>query len=517
MCKNGTWVPQVTVHVDAWVFGVTNNDQRGGVLHFREVPQYPCERSCSEVIPVVYRCDVVSVPYEGGDYSHEDVSVTYIPKGRYVVTSPDFRMHYNMRLWYFPDNGEGPHLMEGFLQTDKQRYGQEDTSVQVVLQIQDEKTQENIAADSISGIIYLPDNTHKTIDYEDWSWNDEEPQYEYVWDFLNDDGVCADPKEGHYTVEVYIKKKYYKDAIACAGFDVCSHLQIALEFDETPPEYTRGKSVNMIVYVTDENGSPFTGEVESLLILPDGTAITDLSWVHIDAGSYATSYLPHQEGVHHITIRAKEDDICYLEEASHTFYVKECQKALVSLEISDAIIDEPVTFVLTVTDDQGTLLTGGTIESGLYLFNEYIAALTWTDQKDGTYTAEHTPSEPGQYSICGTVTVLGEKCFKKFFDKPFTVTEKRIPDLVIRNEDITIEPEPYTGDTVTISVTVWNTGTGDAEGFLVIILINDEIVHREVVDVLPAGECITIEYEWTVLYSGGYTIQAVADPPEELL
>ena len=40
---------------------------------------------------------------------------------------------------------------------------------------------------------------------------------------------------------------------------------------------------------------------------------------------------------------------------------------------------------------------------------------------------------------------------------------------------------------------------------------------REPIAFLAAGEGITFTHEWTILYSGSYIIQAIADPPEGLI
>jgi subtilase family serine protease len=113
------------------------------------------------------------------------------------------------------------------------------------------------------------------------------------------------------------------------------------------------------------------------------------------------------------------------------------------------------------------------------------------------------------------VTAFNENvCFSGSFSKDFVISERNLPDLVIRNEDIVIEPEPRLGDTVVISVTVWNFGKKEAEDFWVIILIDDVVKYKEHVAILKPDESVTIEYEWTILYSGSFVIQAIADPPE---
>jgi hypothetical protein len=163
-----------------WVFGITNNASTGGILHFREYPDDPCRISCEDYIPVLYTAEVVYVPSYGGAYAPGKVPITYIPKGQYVVTSPSFPIQYNMRLWYFPDDGNGPELMDAVLKTDKEKYKREDASVIFSVQVTDEETNQFIQVDSIFGEIILPDGTRKTVKPEDWTWNKGEERHEYA-------------------------------------------------------------------------------------------------------------------------------------------------------------------------------------------------------------------------------------------------------------------------------------------------------------------------------------------------
>jgi hypothetical protein len=515
-CYRDVYVPSITVNLPMWVFGVTNNAQEGGILNFRRYPDTPCINHCVQEIPIEYTAEVIYVPYRGGDYRPEDVCLTYIPKGRYVVTSPSFSILYNTQLWWFPDDGNGPRVMSTIMETDKKKYGREDSTALISIQVTSEP-QEFIQVDNIFGAIALPDSTEKIITMEDWSWNEEEELYQYVWDFTNDQGVCADPKEGFYLAEMVVKKKYYKDVRVQTDFGICYHIGIDLAFDKDPPVYTILEVVTMTVSITDEQGSPLDTGIDSLLVLPDGNT-DDLLWTPVTTGIYTTSYVPDQEGQYTITVEATGDSICYLEDITATFTVKACEKALLNLEIGPAVINEPVIFKLTATDKDGNPLLEACIELDIYHQNEYVTTLTWIDKEsDGVYMAEYTPSELGSFHVMGSITVREEKCFKGIIDKYFTVTEKNLPDLMIRNNDITVSPEPHLNATVTISVTVWNIGNGDAVCFWVIILINDEVVHREPVAFLAAGEGITFTHEWTVLYSGSYIIQAIADPPEGLI
>ncbi len=514
-CRYGSWVPRVSINKGVWVFGVTSWDPQGGILHFRILPDRECTQHCFGCPPVLYTADVVYVPWYGsGEYPQylpEDVPLTYIPPGNYIVTSPSFNVYHNTKIWVFSDDGMGPKKMNADLKTDKPRYGREDAAAVLYLQVKDMMGQP-LKVDSITGEITLPDGTIKTL--RDWSWNSEKSLYEYLWNFTNDQGVISNPKEGVYFAEVYVKKKYYEDTRASTTFSVCDHVQITLELDKR--EYSPGETVMMTVHCFDENGCPVNGEISSVLVLPDGQVRTDLAWTCTEEGTYTASYSPEQEGDYSITVGIKEEGKCYLEEASSTFTVEQCEDASLSLEISEPVIFEPVYFTLTVRDSGGTPLPGGEVDSELCLPDNTTVSLTWVDRGDGTYTAEYTPSLLGRHILSGKVTLPGAVCYKGFFDAYFTVTKKKLPDLVIRNEDITIEPEPHLGDTVTISVTVWNIGTKEAESFWVVILINDGVVYREFVGVLAPGSTVTIAYEWKVLYSGGFIIQVIADPPEGL-
>ncbi|MBU7043239.1 MAG: hypothetical protein HXS47_06570, partial [Theionarchaea archaeon] len=195
-CYSGVWVPQVNVYRDMWVFGVSNNEQKGGILHFRNLPTYPCTTHCVENLPISHKAEVICVPYTGGDYSFENVPITFIPRGNYVVTSPSFFMHYNMKLWIFLDDGTGPQKMSAVLEADSEIYGQ--NTVFLSLKVTDIQTGEKIPVDTISGEIILPDQTVKSLITEMWNWNSDEFHYEYIFDLKNDLNEYSNPKEGIY-------------------------------------------------------------------------------------------------------------------------------------------------------------------------------------------------------------------------------------------------------------------------------------------------------------------------------
>jgi hypothetical protein len=108
MCRYQQWVPSVYIYrYPIWVFGISNEQQIGGILNFRPYPGYDCPQACTEDIPVSYTAEVVYVPPWNPDFKIEDVPLTFIPPGRYVVTSPSFLVG-DDTLWYFPDDGTGP-------------------------------------------------------------------------------------------------------------------------------------------------------------------------------------------------------------------------------------------------------------------------------------------------------------------------------------------------------------------------------------------------------------------------
>jgi hypothetical protein len=513
-CYGGVWVPQVNVYRDIWIFGVSNNEQKGGILHFRSLPTHPCTTHCVEKLPISCKAEVIYVPHTGGDYSFEDVPLTFIPKGNYVVTSPSFFMHYNMKLWVFLDDGTGPEKMSVTLDTDKEKYGREDASVLLTLQVADNETGTLMQVDSLYGTIFLPDQTKKTLVTEDWSWNEDHQHYEYLWDFENDAGETCNPKEGFYSAEAWVKKRYYQDEYVVADFSVCYHIAIDAALDHSPPVYELGEPVKVTVTIVDESGAVVTGDLDIELVQPDGQP-AEVGWVHAN-DVYTLNFQPTQEGLHSLTVSLKDDVICYLEKAHAHFLVSDCEEALIDLTLTEPIVNEVITAELVITDPQGNSLPGIEIESELYTPNGSLT-LSWTESGDGVYSAEFTPTETGFYQICGYFYTPAGSCYKGFFEAACTVMEKRMADLLIRNEDISVDPEPELGDTVTISVTVHNVGNKDAEDFWVVILINDWVVYWEFFPVLPAGASYTLEYEWQVIHSGAHIIQAFADAPESMI
>ncbi len=177
---------------------------------------------------------------------------------------------------------------------------------------------------SISGVITLPDCTQKTVVTEDWCWNETEKRYEYVWNFTNDNNVLSNPREGGYTCEVTVRKKFYEEVTASCSFNVCCHARITLIIDEGRSVYARGESVKMTVYAEEANNTPVEGTVESALVF-EGSVIP-LSWTSPNPGTYVTTYTPEKEGDYKITVRIRKEGVCYLEEALSTFSVQVCER-----------------------------------------------------------------------------------------------------------------------------------------------------------------------------------------------
>ncbi len=510
-CYSDIWVPQVNVYRDMWVFGVSNNEEKGGILHFRPLPDHPCTTHCVEDCPISHRAEVISVPHTGGNYLPEEVPLTFIPKGRYVVTSPSFQMHYNMKLWIFVDDGTGPQDMSAVLDTDRETYGGECNTVLLTLQITDENSNEFIRVDSLYGTISVPDSTQKTLFTDEWSWNELNKRYEYLWNFENDAGVTCDPKEGYYSAEVWVKKKYYADERVSTDFSVCYHMCIDLTFDHAPL-YELGDLVEMTVTCYDMSGQPVTGTLDIDLMQPDGQS-AEVTYTSAQ-GIYTVHFHPTQEGIHTVTISV-ENDFCYVEKAHGSFLVSGCEDAAIDITLSEPVVNEPIHAEVTITDSGGNPLTGADISSILHTPTESVR-ISWSESTPGVYTATFTPVETGIYQISGVIYVQSP-CYQGFFNTVCIVTEKLLPDLLITNEDISVDPEPEIGDTVTISVTVHNIGNKDAQDFWVIILINDWVVYWEFFPLLPKGASYTIEYEWRVIHSGAHIIQAFADAPESMI
>jgi hypothetical protein len=223
MCYYDKWIPEFEVGPPGlWVFGVTPWEQQGGTLHFRQYPDRDCEQHCFDCPPILYTADVIYIRYYGGEYpdiAPEDVHLTYIPPGKYVLTSQNFTLYHNAKIWWFADDGTGPKGMSAHLETDKPVY-EVGEMVHLFLQVTDQDTGEPIQVDSITGEIVLPDGTRKTVTTDMWAWNSAEEQYECTYDLRNDDGEYSNPQEGVYSASVTVEKAFYQDAAASCEFEV---------------------------------------------------------------------------------------------------------------------------------------------------------------------------------------------------------------------------------------------------------------------------------------------------------
>jgi uncharacterized membrane protein len=77
----------------------------------------------------------------------------------------------------------------------------------------------------------LPDQTRRTITIAMWVWNEDEAQYEYVYNLKNDAGNYSNPQEGIYLASVTVEKAFYQDAGAFCEFEVIKEEEEEGEFD----------------------------------------------------------------------------------------------------------------------------------------------------------------------------------------------------------------------------------------------------------------------------------------------
>jgi hypothetical protein len=510
---NGGWWPTFYYWEDVWIAG----NEKKGTLYFYERPS-PDE---TELGPPLYI-------YESTGEPDPPEKAMFLPAGTYLVLIKGECFHaykHTCRddMYFYTDDGTGAQKMSAELTTDKPKYGGEEITAVLHLQITDEETGEYIKVDTIFGSIQLPDGTQKTLEKEtweeDWGWNYFEKRYEYKWDFTNDSDKCSDPKEGFYEAEVYVKKQYYQDVKAKTEFGVCYHSVIDLEFDKPVPEYSIAEPVEMTATVTDKYGNPLSVNLESMLMLPNGFVVTNITWNPTERpGVYTSVYYPMEEGEYDIVLEAVGDTKCYLEEVTSTFYVN-CDEAIIDARILNGFIDEPMTFILQICDEDCNPLVNAEIISFLELPDDTQTRVTWIEQEDGIYIAEYTPSLPGSYSLLADILVISESgCFTKSFEEHFDVFE-RLPDLLIRNEDITVYPDPVIGKEVSISVIVQNRGYADAERFYVLVIVTGKdsdrvLMENRYVSSLAAGSSITLTFTWNVKYSYVYYIFAIADAGE---
>lgn len=86
------------------------------------------------------------------------------------------------------------------------------------------------------------------------------------------------------------------------------------------------------------------------------------------------------------------------------------------------------------------------------------------------------------------------------------------PDLAVTYSDIKIKPaDPKEGDTVTLSVTLFNAGTADSGQFAVRFIVDDIALPDEKVAFLAKGGSIVRETRWKAT-AGPHTIRVLLDP-----
>jgi hypothetical protein len=308
-CYYNTWMPHVDINQPIWVFGISNNDGCGGTLNFREYPDRNCEESCSAYIPVLYTAEIMYIPsWETPGYSPGDVFVTFIPPGKYVVTSPSFTMHYNMKLWYFPDK-EGS--LSAFLESDSPEY-EKGENITLSLRVYDQETGLPLEVDTITGRIILPDQTTESLTPDAWCWDESEKEYTYVLPPQN--------KEGGYAVSVTVQKAHYRNVTASTTFMACFDLTFEITFDKNPPVYTKSEPVTITVSITDGDQTPVSGTLLSELLLPDNSSLL-LEWEEPSPGVYTTTYYPFLDGTYVVVVWLQNDTTCYLGKGSSTFTV----------------------------------------------------------------------------------------------------------------------------------------------------------------------------------------------------
>ncbi|MBU7024934.1 MAG: hypothetical protein HXS40_12295, partial [Theionarchaea archaeon] len=335
MCLRGSWIPRLTIggslmeERGVWVFGVSNHEEKGGILHFREYPDTECVEHCVGCTPVLYEAEVIFVNYyEDPYFVPQALSLTYVPPGKYLVTSPSFHLSNNVWIWYFYDDGTGP-LMDANLETEDEFY-ELPTSTQVVLYVTDQFTGKRIQVDTITGEVILPDETEEEIPPGMWTWNQEEEQYECDWHTI--------PMEGRYYVSVTAKKALYNDAEASMTFEVCYGGCITLQFDRNPPVYEENETVHMTATATDSSGNPVSGGFSGTVNY--GNISHDLEWEEVSPGIYEASYTPIVAGIYDVEIHPfDKEGVCYVPQIFE-FEVK--HKGEFSCGIPDGDIDDLV-------------------------------------------------------------------------------------------------------------------------------------------------------------------------------
>jgi uncharacterized repeat protein (TIGR01451 family) len=317
-----------------------------------------------------------------------------------------------------------------------------------------------------------------------WAFGDGESYYETPSDHGDDD--IFDGKTTH----TYIEKDTYLVLIAVYDDDGnYSTTQFAIIIENIPPE----------VEITD----PEDDDTVSGTLTISGTAsdiddqtvsyveikIDDSEWFQPDDtsgdGSWSTwnydwdtesGLYQVTNGIHTISARSFDEDT----------------ESDPIAEISVDVSNDPSDIFITENLDKTTVEAGGRIDvSGQVTYNTgdpvadaevEIEIVSFDDvwiadtSSSGHYAMNITaPDEGGTFSV--RVTVSENTPYGNFIaTKSVTINVTLIlqPDLGIATADIDFNPStPDTGDTVTITITVWNYGTEDADNVLVSVYDGD--------------------------------------------
>ena len=99
-----------------------------------------------------------------------------------------------------------------------------------------------------------------------------------------------------------------------------------------------------------------------------------------------------------------------------------------------------------------------------------------------------------------------------YFQVNFTVKLPPMPDLVVASSDISLKPAgPKEGDTVTISVTVHNSGNLDAGAFAVRFFVDNDTLPDQTVVLLAKGGSTVVEAKWKAT-GGSHTATVRVNP-----
>ena len=118
----------------------------------------------------------------------------------------------------------------------------------------------------------------------------------------------------------------------------------------------------------------------------------------------------------------------------------------------------------------------------------------------GKYTPTHTFTVAGVHIV--TLKVIDAACHNDTDTMTITVLA---PEVVI--DTVTLSPErPKDGDTVTITVTLKNTGEATARSVTAVVKIDGTVIKLLPLGDIPVGETATADHAWTV-QKGTYTLE----------